>query len=214
MDSVQLGVEVLRRTCDDFTGKKFIYANQDHVTEYPVGVLSRLSEVRHGLPMKLYVNGVQIIRQFVDVPVQIDYITSFDQTKPGESMFSPRKILADIQAGYYGDSWYSYFLKNKQELSSGVSLQNIRDLQGPIKVEGGENLWSARMVADLSVINETQTKDFPCLTEDNILPLSVKFDLKGKVKGPDSEGNFVSDDSKCLSTRITKTSITTENVDC
>lgn len=179
MDEIFNGVEVLRKTLEDFTGEKFVYAGQEAVLPYPIGVLTRISEVPLGQAHKEYnAAGEEIVRQIMDVTVQVDFITAYSQTDPKNSMFGPRAILNNIVTGYYSEQWQSKFRSLSLLDGVDVIMSNAGSLTGPDVIEGSEKLFSAKMMILLGVTNFYKTENFPCIQKSNLFPLDIRISLK------------------------------------
>ena len=179
MDDVQKGVEALRRTLAAFTQRTFVYANQDVVLDYPIGTVTRISESREGQPIVTYENTNEVVTQFLDVSVQIDYIAPFTHSDTNTSMFSSREVLGQVQAGYRSETWKSLFVFNADALSIDVAIFRMENLTGPVRIEGAENLWSARMTAELSVLNK-YTKTSAFIDSSTAFPFHLNLNIKGK----------------------------------
>ena len=217
-DQIQKGVEALRKTLDEFTGKSFVYSNQDVVLPYPIGIVTRIFEKRIGFPNKAYTeDGKEVLRQVVDVSVQIDYIVGFNRRKAKDSIFTSRDLLGRIQAAYYSGEWQSFFQGYKEAEGVDMAVMAFEDLTGPTKVDGGQNLWSSRITADLNILSIYEKEDFPCIDDTNAYPFDVRLKLSGRVRNgeADTRDQFIricSEDE--IKTKIAVSSETFSDLNC
>ena len=173
MDNVQKAIEALRKTLEEFSGETFIYANQEGILDYPIGVVSRIYENPIGQPQVIYRGTTEITQQFLQVGTQIDYIYSVSLRNPAKGVFTSRNVIGQIQSGCYSDKWKRIFHRIRGEEGAKISFIRPHSLEGPIKIEGGDNVFTARLMIDFQVLNEHIEEDFHCVSKDEY------FDKRG-----------------------------------